>query len=75
MDGLRRFGVNFDEGMISENESVGEYGPYIQSQRRDIYQCYAKSLVERGLAYPCFMTEDELAEVRTVQEEKKLNPG
>ncbi len=75
VDGLKRFGVTFDEGMISEIEAVGDYGPYIQSARRDIYQCYAKSLVERGLAYPCFMTEEELSEIRTAQEENKLNPG
>ncbi len=75
VDGLKKFGVTFDEGMLSETESIGEYGPYIQSKRREIYACYAKSLVERGLAYPCFMTEEELNEIRAVQEEKKLNPG
>jgi len=75
VDGLKRFGVTFDEGMISETESIGDYGPYIQSARKDIYQCFAKSLVEKGLAYPCFMTEEELSEIRAVQEEKKLNPG
>lgn len=75
VEGLRAFGVDFDEGMTGETEYKGDYAPYIQSQRAEIYQTYAKSLIERGLAYPCFMTEEELAAVRAEQEEKKLLPG
>lgn len=75
VSGLRDFGIDVTEGMISEEDELGNYGPYTQSKRKEIYQCYAKYLVEQGLAYPCFMTEDELFKMRTIQEEKKLLPG
>lgn len=75
VQGLRNFGIRIDEGMMTETESVGKYGPYTQSMRKDIYQAYAKSLVEKGLAYPCFCTAEELDEIRKAQEEQKLNPG
>ena len=75
VEGLRNFGIEIDEGMMTETESKGEYGPYTQSMRKEIYQTYAKSLVEKGLAYPCFCTAEELDEIRKSQEEKKLNPG
>lgn len=51
------------------------YGPYFQRQRVEIYHTYAKSLVERGLAYPCFCTEEELDKVRAKQEEDKVLTG
>jgi glutamyl-tRNA synthetase len=73
--GLRAFGIEADEGMMSETEEKGAYGPYIQSKRTEIYQSYVKTLVEQGLAYPCFMTEEELGEVREKQEADKLLPG
>ncbi len=73
--GLSAFGMDIKEGMINETESVGDYGPYIQSERKEIYQTFAKSLVEKGLAYPCFCTEEEIAELRAVQTEKKADPG
>lgn len=73
--GLNDFGIELDEGMMSETEEKGAYGPYIQSRRTPIYQAYVKSLVEQGLAYPCFMTEDELAVIREKQEADKLLPG
>lgn len=73
--GLNDFGIELDEGMMSETEEKGVYGPYIQSKRTPIYQSYVKSLVEQGLAYPCFMTEDELAVIREKQEADKLLPG
>lgn len=73
--GLRDFGIEINEGMISETEEIGAYGPYTQSKRADIYHSFAKSLVEKGLAYPCFMTEEELEEVRRAQESEKITPG
>lgn len=73
--GLSAFGMDIKEGMINETESVGDYGPYIQSERKEIYQTFAKSLVEKGLAYPCFCTEEEIAQLRAVQTEKKADPG
>ncbi len=73
--GIRNFGIQIDEGMLSETESTGEYGPYIQSQRKEIYQAYCKALVQRGLAYPCFCSAEELATIRGQQEAGKLTPG
>lgn len=46
---------------------MGSYGPYTQSERGPIYQTYAKSLLVRGLAYPCFLTEEETAAIREEQ--------
>ena len=68
------FDINFDEGALHDGES-GEYGPYYQSRRGEIYQCFAKELVKNGFAYPCFLTEDELAEIRRQQEEAKETTG
>lgn len=73
--GLEAFGITPNEGTVSETEETGEYGPYTQSRRTHIYHAYVKSLVERGLAYPCFMTEDEIAQVRNEQEAAKELPG
>ena len=53
----------------------GEYGPYIQSERTEIYQTYVKDLVIKGLAYPCFMTEEEIANIREEQEINKTKIG
>lgn len=75
VQGLQNFGIKIDEGMLTETDSIGTYGPYTQSQRKEIYQTYAKSLVERGLAYPCFCTAEELDEIRKQQETNKENPG
>ena len=68
------FGINFDEGALLDGET-GSYGPYYQSRRGEIYQCFAKEMVKKGQAYPCFLTEDEINEIRAYQEENKLNPG
>src|SRR5574344_2899805 len=68
---LKNFNVTFDEGMISEDKEVGNYGPYIQSKRKDIYQAFAKYLIENDLAYPCFLTSAELEEIRNNQEDIK----
>ncbi len=73
--GIQDFGLKIDEGMISETESLGDYAPYIQSKRAEIYQTYCKDLVEKGLAYPCFCSADELSAVRELQEANKENPG
>jgi len=75
VNGLRAFGIEFDEGMLSETEEKGAYGPYLQSTRKDIYQALCKELVKKGLAYPCFCSAEELAEVRQAQEADKLTPG
>ena len=72
---LANFDIIPDEGMISEKESIGAYGPYIQSQRKNIYHVYAKDLVRRGLAYPCFCSKEDLDETRTIQELNKERIG
>ena len=61
--------------MINEEEWQGEYGPYKQSLRKDIYQAYAKYLIEQGKAYPCFCTPEELEETRKKQEQAKIRTG
>lgn len=73
--GLKRFGIEIDEGFISGTEERGNYGPYRQSNRAEIYQTYAKNLISRGLAYPCFCTAEELDSVRKLQEENKIRTG
>lgn len=74
IDSLRFFGINFDEG-VGLNGDKGAYGDYTQSRRGDIYAAFAKKLVREGKAYPCFLTEDEIAEIRSKQELAKQNPG
>ena len=75
VEGLNDFGIYPDEGMIDEVNSKGAYAPYIQSKRTPIYQAYVKALVEQGMAYPCFMTEEEISAVREKQEQEKVLPG
>ena len=72
---LANFDIVPDEGVISETEQIGKYGPYIQSERKYIYHVYAKDLVEKGLAYPCFCTKEELDETRQIQELNKERIG
>ncbi|PES33321.1 glutamate--tRNA ligase [Bacillus thuringiensis] len=68
---LKYFGISFDEGPIGK----GEYGPYCQRERVVVYHAFAKALVEKGFAYPCFCTESQLSEMREKQRNKKLNLG
>lgn len=73
---LRYFDIEFDEGAgFPEDAPQNAYGPYFQRQRVEIYHAYAKSLVERGLAYPCFCTEEDLEKVRLRQETDKVLTG
>lgn len=69
---LSVYGVVADEGVVGEEQEKGNYGPYCQSKRKDIYQAYAKSLVEQGLAYPCFCSPEELEELRAKQENEDI---
>ncbi|HBH96103.1 MAG TPA: glutamate--tRNA ligase [Ruminococcaceae bacterium] len=68
---FEKFGINFDESIVKE----GKYGPYRQSERREIYRTYAKELVKKGKAYPCFCTEEDMRQLREKQEALKLTPG
>ena len=73
---MRYFDIEFDEGAgFDEGDGRNAYGPYFQRQRVNIYHTYVKDLVERGLAYPCFCTEEELEAVRSKQDADKVLTG
>ncbi len=72
---LESFGLAVDEGAKGQNEDKGDYGPYRQSQRKDIYHVFAKYMTQQGFAYPCFCTAEELDEIRAKQEAEKLDMG
>ncbi|MCR5182222.1 MAG: glutamate--tRNA ligase [Clostridia bacterium] len=74
INSLRFFSINFDEGAGIDGDT-GDYGDYTQSKRGPIYRAFAKRLVAEGKAYPCFLTEEEIAEIREKQQELKVNPG
>ena len=74
IESLSHYGIVFDEGVTAEGES-GAYGPYRQRSRANIYHVYAKWLILRGMAYPCFCTEEELAAIHERQEAEKSNFG
>lgn len=75
VNALKDFVIIPDEGMTSESEEKGNYGPYKQSLRKEIYQAYAKHLITQGKAYPCFCTPEEVEEIRAKQEVAKIRPG
>ena len=75
VDDLNNFDIKIDEGVVGFGKQIGNYGPYIQSERREIYDTFAKHLVERGLAYPCFCSAEELDETRHLQELNKERIG
>ena len=72
---LKDFGMEADEGMLTDIEEKGNYGPYKQSLRKEIYQAYAKYLIEQGKAYPCFCTPEDVEQIRQKQESAKIRPG
>lgn len=67
-DSLKALGLSWDEGP----DVGGEYGPYSQSERFDIYPQYAQKLIETGHAYECFCTPEELEEEKRISQEKKV---
>lgn len=71
VEDLAAFDIHADEGVDEHLQSYGNYAPYIQTKRQEIYLTYAKDLVRRGLAYPCFCTKEELSAIRQKQEENK----
>ena len=75
VNSLKDFDMAPDEGMISDTEEIGNYGPYKQSLRKDIYQAYAKYMIEQGKAYPCFCTPEDGEKMRKKQEAAKVRPG
>ena len=74
INALDHFDITFDEGAMATGD-LGDYAPYEQSRRRDIYRSFAAELLAKGLAYPCFLTENEIAATRKKQEENKQNTG
>lgn len=75
IDGLKNYDIEFDEGPLADGGEKGNYGPYIQSQRGEIYRTFAKHLLETGYAYPCFCSEEDLDETRKKQEAIKDRIG
>ncbi len=71
---LEKFNIVFDEGVTKDGDK-GNYGPYTQSARKDIYQAFAKKLIIEDKAYPCFCTEEDNAKDREKQAEKKERTG
>ena len=74
MDTLKEYEMVPDEYEFN-NKIVGNYGPYIQSERIEIYHTFIKKLIEMGRAYPCFCSKESLDELRKNQEEKKMRTG
>ena len=72
---LNNFDIKIDEGVLSSTEEIGSYGPYIQSKRKEIYESYVARLLKEGLAYPCFLTEEEINTIREEQERNKEEIG
>ncbi len=73
--GFNTYGLKLDEGFVAPNTVVGDYAPYQQSARVDIYHVYVKSLVEQGLAYPCFCSEEERLQARETLGAQKCRTG
>ncbi|MCC6259639.1 MAG: glutamate--tRNA ligase [Anaerolineales bacterium] len=70
IDGLHWLGLDYDEGP----DIGGKFAPYRQTERREIYQRYAKILIDNDKAYPCFCTPDQLEKTRQEQLKRKENP-
>lgn len=75
LDSLREYDLSPDETLNEDGTDKGNYGPYVQSKRKDIYQAYAKSLLEKGLAYPCFCSAEDLNEIRENQTKARQRTG
>lgn len=72
---MHNFGLDFNEGMTGEDSFKGDFGPYRQSEREEIYKTFAKDLIRKGLAYPCFCSSEDLEKLREKQTNEKLTPG
>ena len=72
---LEDYGLDPDETISQNGGDIGEYGPYMQSKRKEIYKSYAKKLIEEGNAYPCFCTPEDLEKIRGDQEKAKERTG
>ena len=73
---LDHYNMNPDEYEYRDtNETKGNYGPYIQSERKEIYHAFIKHLIEEGKAYPCFLTQEEMDSIRESQTKDKRRIG
>lgn len=70
-DTMSWLGIEWDEG----GEKGGEHGPYVQSERFELYKKYAEELVQKGEAYYCFCDAERLERIRKIQTENKMAPG
>ena len=70
-DTMAWLGIDWDEG----GDKGGEYGPYVQSERFELYKKYANELIEKGEAYYCFCDAERLERIRKIQTENKMAPG
>ena len=75
LKGMNDFGLTIDEGFVAPGVISGDYGPYQQSKRAEIYHAYVKQLVEQNLAYPCFCSEEARQAAREQQEAAKDRTG
>ena len=69
------FDINFDEGEISPEKEIGNYGPYKQSKRKELYKAFVKKLLSSGMAYPCFCSTEDLERIRIYQKTEKQLTG
>ncbi|HAN21347.1 MAG TPA: glutamate--tRNA ligase [Clostridiales bacterium] len=71
INAFKAFGISFDESIVKS----GAYGPYRQSERKEIYHTFAKKLVAEGKAYPCFCSQKEMEDMRKLQKSQKETTG
>lgn len=74
IESLERFDIRSDEGVVLGGER-GVYGPYTQSQRKNIYHAYIRQMLESGQAYPCFATPEQIQNIVSRQNTSKVRPG
>ena len=74
MDTLTEYGMTPDEYQYHD-QIIGNYGPYIQSERKEIYHAFIKHFIEIGRAYPCFCSKEELDKLREKQNQDKVRTG
>jgi len=67
---INRFGLNIDEGFDINGDPIGDYGPYLQSERKDIYQVFIKKLLLENKAYVCFASQEELEQIAKTQSDR-----
>ena len=72
---LDKYKIKVDEGFDKDAKEFGSYGPYKQSERKQIYHSFIKQMLIDGIAYPCFASQEELENLRKQQEKEGIRPG